>query len=95
MIDAQAMKSETTTPTERGQVSIPSSIRREMEMKPGQDLVWRKIAENELRVEIVRRKPARTAAAVIGCAKKLHEKRGWPVRTDEWLRTLRSGEPKA
>lgn len=86
------MKSEATTLTERGQVSIPASIRREMALEPGQTLLWRRVSADEVRVEIVRRKKQRSASSVIGCAKKLHAQRGWPTRTDEWMKTLRAGE---
>jgi bifunctional DNA-binding transcriptional regulator/antitoxin component of YhaV-PrlF toxin-antitoxin module len=86
------MKEELTTSTERGQVSVPASLRREMGLEPRQELIWRKLSEDELRIEVVRRKKPRSAASVIGCAKKLHETRGWSTRTDEWLKVLRAGE---
>lgn len=86
------MEGASTTLTERGQVSVPASIRQAMELRPGQELVWRKVSEDEVRVRIVRRKPARGVRDVIGCVKKLHEERGWPTRTDKWLRMLRAGE---
>lgn len=95
MISSSVVKREKTTLTERGQVSVPSSIRRALALQPGQELIWQKISDDEVRVQVVRQKPARNANAVVGCAKKLHEARGWPTRTNAWLRTLRSGETKS
>lgn len=89
-----AMKPESTTLTERGQVSVPSSIRRALAMKPGQKLLWRRVSDDELRVQVVRPKLSRDAAAAIGWAKKHHQARGWPTRTNAWLRRLRRGETK-
>lgn len=86
------MKDELTTLTERGQVSVPASIRRAMAMAPGQELVWRKVSEDEVRVQVLRQKKARSAKSVIGAAKNLHEARGWPTRTDDWMRVLREAE---
>ncbi|CAN5493502.1 hypothetical protein BH20VER3_BH20VER3_08740 [soil metagenome] len=86
------METETTTLTERGQVSIPSSIRRALGLKPGQELAWKKISEDEVRVRVVRPKGDGGAAAVVGCARQLHKERGWPTRTNAWLRTLRRGD---
>lgn len=86
------MKDELTTLTERGQVSVPASIRREMKLEPGQELIWRRLSEDEVRVQVLRRKKPRGAASVIGCGKELHQERGWPTRTDEWMKVLREGE---
>ena len=86
------MNGELTTLTERGQVSVPASIRREMGLEPGQELIWRKLSDDEVRVQVVRRRKRRSGPSVIGCAKKLHEERGWSTRTDEWLKVLRAGE---
>ena len=86
------MKDETTTLTERGQVSVPASIRRAMALEPGQELIWQKLSDNEVRVQVVRRKKAMSARSVIGCAKKRHEERGWPTRTDAWMKVQRAGE---
>ena len=55
------MKAETTTLTERGQVSVPSSIRRALAMKPGQELIWKKVSADEVRVQVVRSKMAQDA----------------------------------
>lgn len=81
-----------TSLTERGQVSIPASIRRAMALEPGQELSWRKLSADEVRVQVLRRKKTRAAASVIGGGKKLHQERGWPTRTDAWIKVLREGE---
>lgn len=86
------MNDELTTVTERGQVSVPASIRRAMAIEPGQELVWRKVSENEVCVQVIRPQKVQSAKRVIGAAKKLHEARGWPTRTDEWMRVLREAE---
>jgi AbrB family looped-hinge helix DNA binding protein len=86
------MKDASTTLTERGQVSIPASIRREMSLEPGQELIWRRLSDDEVRIQVVRRKKPRNARGVIGCAKKRHDEQGWATRTDEWLKVLRAGE---
>ncbi|HEY5813739.1 MAG TPA: AbrB/MazE/SpoVT family DNA-binding domain-containing protein, partial [Terrimicrobiaceae bacterium] len=38
--------------TERGQVSIPAELRREMNLKPGQTIVWEKVSDRECRLII-------------------------------------------
>jgi bifunctional DNA-binding transcriptional regulator/antitoxin component of YhaV-PrlF toxin-antitoxin module len=86
------MKDELTTLTERGQVSVPASLRREMGLEPGQELIWRQLSPDEVHVQVVRRQKPRSRSSVIGCGKKLHEERGWPTRTDEWMKVLREGE---
>ena len=79
-----------TTITERGQVSIPAELRREMQLTPGKTVCWEKISETEcrLRVEIqpdVRPDPV----AAIGFAKR----HGLPQHsTEEWMKILREGE---
>ncbi len=78
--------------TERGQVSVPASIRRAMGLQPGQELSWRKLSEDEVRVQVLRRKKSRNPTSVIGAGKKVHQARGWPTRTDAWLKVLREGE---
>jgi AbrB family looped-hinge helix DNA binding protein len=45
-----------TVVTERGQVSIPAPIRKELGLKTGQPLVWKKISDRECLVKIPRKK---------------------------------------
>lgn len=81
-----------TSLTDRGQVSVPASIRRAMGLEPGQELVWRKLSADEARVQVIRRKKTGGPASVIGGGKILHQARGWPTRTDAWMKVLREGE---
>ena len=41
-----------TTITERGQVSIPAELRRDMNLKPGQTILWEKVSAKECRLII-------------------------------------------
>jgi AbrB family looped-hinge helix DNA binding protein len=38
------------TVTERGQISIPARLRREMHLEPGQTLLWEKVSATECRL---------------------------------------------
>lgn len=77
-----------TTLTERGQVSMPSAIRRQMGLRPGQPLLWKRLSENEVRVTVPRRVPFKS---VRGFIKKLHKKKV-PLTTAGWMKILREGE---
>ena len=79
-----------TTITERGQVSIPAELRRDMHLTPGQTLIWQKISATECRVIVpptAKMKPDPVAA--LGFAKE-HGLETMP--TDEWMKRLRDGE---
>ena len=41
-----------STLTERGQISIPASLRKSMNLKPGQKLRFTEISESEFRVTV-------------------------------------------
>jgi AbrB family looped-hinge helix DNA binding protein len=77
-----------TTLTERGQVSMPSAIRRQMGLRPGQPLLWKRISDHEVRVMVQCRAPGKSMRGFI---KKLHKKKV-PVTTDDWMQILREGE---
>lgn len=77
-----------TTLTERGQVSMPSAIRRQMGLRPGQPLLWKRVSDHEARVTVPRRCPDKSMRGFI---KKLHKKKG-PLTTDGWMQILREGE---
>ena len=79
-----------TTGTERGQVSIPVQLRREMRLEPGRTILWEKVSESECRLtvladEVVTPDPM----AALGFA----QRHGLEVRTTaQWMKDLREGE---
>lgn len=76
--------------TERGQVSIPSQLRKELSLGKGRRLLWEKVGEEELRV-VVLPEPARApegARAMLGFARRFRT----PRRTQDWMDELREGE---
>jgi AbrB family looped-hinge helix DNA binding protein len=83
------MKTLVTTLTERGQVSVPSAIRKKLHLKPGQHLVWQAVGDSECRVivEEANHKP-RGARAMLGFGKQFRETKS----TAEWMKELREGE---
>ena len=77
-----------TVVTERGQVSIPASLRRGLDLAPGRRLRWERAAPGELRVVILADATPRGALAMRGFARRFRQTR----RSDEWMRELREGE---
>jgi AbrB family looped-hinge helix DNA binding protein len=73
-----------TTLTERGQISMPASLRRELGLRPGQTLVWRKVADTEVRIQV----PKRGQKASVRWAMKRFLPDG-PMTTADWLKLLR------
>ena len=68
------MKEAVTKLTERGQVSMPSFIRKKMGLLPGRKITWKYISKNEIRLLVGERKPkdanfARRGSALngLGC----------------------------
>ena len=61
-----------TTLTERGQVSMPSAIRRQMGLRPGQPLLWKRVSDHEVRVTVPR---GAQGKSMRGFIKKLHKKK--------------------
>jgi bifunctional DNA-binding transcriptional regulator/antitoxin component of YhaV-PrlF toxin-antitoxin module len=57
------MKGIVTILTERGQVSMPAALRKQLDVKPGQLLQWEQVSDDECRVLIVRH-PRAIAAKV-------------------------------
>ena len=80
----------TTVVTERGQVSIPAAIRKELDLKPGQPLVWEKLSDRECLVRVPRKKKPLGAKAMLGFAARFRGEKGRP--TAEWMADLRAGE---
>lgn len=87
------MKTLVTKVTERGQASIPASIRESMGLLPGSVLAW-SIADGGNAILVMPMPPmrprARSARDMIGYGRKFHA----PRRTADWMRELRDGEEK-
>ena len=84
------MNKQTTVVTERGQVSIPAAIRKEMGLKPGQPLVWEKLSDRECLVRVPHKKKPLGAMAMLGFAARFRGEKG--RSTAEWMAELRAGE---
>jgi bifunctional DNA-binding transcriptional regulator/antitoxin component of YhaV-PrlF toxin-antitoxin module len=78
-----------STLTERGQISVPASLRKAMKLRTGQRLKWEMISPREIRV-VVEAGPAAGPLSVLGYARKLRDRPS--RRTQEWMRELREGE---
>lgn len=76
--------------TERGQTSVPSALRKEAKLKPGQKLHWEKVSEHEFRVTLPPSEDVSGPLAMMGYAKKFRPKDIRP--TKEWMKELREGE---
>lgn len=79
-----------TTLTERGQVSMPAGLRRQLGLKPGQPLIWEKVSDNECRVTIVRKNKPDGVRSMRGFMKRFHK--DLPKTTSAWMRMLREGD---
>lgn len=77
-----------STLTERGQISVPASLRKAMKLRPGQRFHWERISDREIRVSVEADRPS-GPLSVLGYAQKLRKGRR---RTDDWMRELREGE---
>ena len=80
----------TTVVTERGQVSIPAPIRKELGLKTGQPLVWEKISDRECLVKIATKKKPMGAMAMLGFAARFRGEKG--RRTASVMAELREAE---
>ncbi|MGB8354866.1 MAG: AbrB/MazE/SpoVT family DNA-binding domain-containing protein, partial [Chthoniobacteraceae bacterium] len=83
-----------TTLTERGQVSMPASLRKQLHLKPGQPLMWEKVSDDECRVRIVRQPGAKTVKSMRGFMKRFQTDPTLPKTTAGWMKLLREGERK-
>ena len=88
------MKSILTTLTERGQVSMPASLRKQLRLKPGQPLMWERVSDDECRVRIVRKRETKSAQSMRGFMKGFQTGRALPKNTAGWMKLLREGESK-
>ncbi len=87
----RAMNTQTTVVTERGQISIPAAIRKALDLKPGQPLVWEKLSASECLVRVPRKKKKPLGAmAMLGFAARFRGEKGRP--TAEVMAELREGE---
>ena len=89
MIAILFMKLEISRLTERGQVSFPASLRRQMQLKPGQRLRWEAVSANEVRI-FVEPEDKPDPERALGYGPRLRG--GRARRTAEWLGELREGE---
>lgn len=78
-----------TVVTDRGQVSIPAHLRRELSLNKGQRLVWERVGDRELRIVVLEESIPRGAHAMLGFARRLRQE---PRRTEDWMKELREGE---
>lgn len=83
-------KDRLTTLTERGQTSVPASLRKAAKLKSGQKLLWEQISDTEFRVRIAAGEDAPGPLAMLGYAKKFRpaDKRS----TNEIMASLREGD---
>lgn len=77
-----------TMVTERGQVSIPATVRKRLRLTSGQRVTWEPVSDHECRMLVVSGVHVPGAAAMLGYAAKFRQVR----RTSEWLADLRQGE---
>ncbi len=75
--------------TERGQVSVPASMRRAMGILPGQKLHWEQVSDREIRVSLSDDQPP-GPLAMLGYARRIRDTP--PRPTADWMRELREGE---
>ena len=75
--------------TERGQVSVPASLRKAMGLRPGQRLHWEQVSDREIRVSLQQESPP-GPLSVLGYARRVLNTPS--RRTDDWMRELREGE---
>lgn len=77
-----------TVVTERGQVSIPASIRKHLNLASGRRVTWESVSHNACRMTVVSESRAPGAAAMLGYANKFRRAR----RTSQWMADIRRGE---
>lgn len=81
----------TTRITERGQISIPASLRESLGLRSGTAVSWRIADDGKGLLGVPVALPAaraRSARDVVGWGRKYHA----PRRTAEWMAELREGE---
>ncbi len=83
------MNGQICTLTERGQVSMPASLRRKMHLKTGQKLRWEAVSETEVRI-IVEADTVVDPLKALGFGRTVRADA--PRRTAEWMDAIRDGE---
>jgi bifunctional DNA-binding transcriptional regulator/antitoxin component of YhaV-PrlF toxin-antitoxin module len=83
------MNGDVCTLTERGQISMPASLRRKMHLKAGQKLRWEPVSETEVRI-IVEANDVVDPLKALGFGRTV--RCDVPRRTAEWMREIRDGE---
>jgi AbrB family looped-hinge helix DNA binding protein len=83
------MNDNITTITDRGQVSIPAELRRELSLSKGRRLLWERLSNREIRVTVVEDLRPAGASSVLGFARRFRVE---PRSTRSWMDELRSGE---
>jgi len=78
-----------STLTERGQISVPATLRKTMGLRPGQRFKWERISDREFRVIVALEAPI-GPRAMLGYARKI--RKGPSRRSNDWMRELRAGE---
>ena len=71
-----------TKVSDRGQVSVPSDVRRELGIGPGVSIKWDLLADGTARVTVMRSNADGGAKNLLGFAKRFRETRS----TDEWFK---------
>ncbi len=79
------MKTLVTMVTERGQVSIPSQIRRQLNLRGGERVMWEVLSEHACKLVVELNTPAPGAEAMLGYAARFRK----PRTTREWMTELR------
>ncbi|MGH7821190.1 MAG: AbrB/MazE/SpoVT family DNA-binding domain-containing protein [Candidatus Binatia bacterium] len=82
-------KGDVTIVTERGQVSIPARLRKELAIGRGRRLLWQKAGEREIRLVVLGNEKPRGARAMLGFARHFRPR---SRRTADWMKDLREGE---
>lgn len=84
------MKTLSTLVTDRGQVSIPAEIRKQMKLEAGMRVVWKLADSGECSVSVAKAQKPQGARAMRGFASTFRS----PRRTRDWMAELREGEVK-
>jgi AbrB family looped-hinge helix DNA binding protein len=82
------MKKNTTTVTERGQISVPAEIRKRLKLVPGTRLRWVALGTEECKIVIDREEAGPGAKSMLGYAREFRKSR----LTSQWMKELREGE---